>query len=98
MAEEETVDLADQPEEVAAETDVAVPTFNLYRHREWTRTVLAYIIVGTVPFIVVVSLVGLLAHWAPASDIKDLSIALLGAVVGVAGAVIGFYFGERRSG
>jgi hypothetical protein len=31
----------------------------------------------------------------PAGEVKDLAVALLGPTVGVAGAVVGFYFGEK---
>lgn len=61
-----------------------------------TRTKLAYIIIGTVPGLALLVMVGLFFQRISASDLKDVAIPLFTGAIGLAGPVIGFYYGERK--
>jgi len=76
---------------------ISQPTFSPYKKREDTRTILAYLIVGTVPLIVVAGVIAFVFRLVNPGETKDFVVALLGPVGGISGAVIGFYFGERAA-
>jgi uncharacterized iron-regulated membrane protein len=62
---------------------------------ESTRSLLALALVLTIPFVVVVSSIAFLWRLQSVANIRDFAIAILGAVTGISGAVVGFYFGEK---
>ena len=67
--------------------------------RELVRSILAVVIIATVPAIILLAFVSEYTRsqtGATENGIKELAIGLMGPAVGVAGAVVGFYFGERR--
>lgn len=89
------------PTEGTGSADVSRPElapFDPAPQREWTRTILATLVVATVPVTVAAACIGWLFLGIKAAEIKDVAIALVGTVGGLAGAVVGFYFGERRRG
>lgn len=90
-------DLAGAPGE-AAKSDLGEPKtrrWNLPRHREWTRSILAWLIVGSVPGVVAAAWIAFLLQLSTPDNIRDISSYTLAAVTGLGGAVMGFYFGER---
>jgi hypothetical protein len=98
------IDLADQPAEVAQAQALSTPRatrFNPERMREGTRTVLALVILVPIPLSIVLAWIALWQKWSGTTEIENITIALLGTVTGLGGAILGFYFGEelgRRRG
>ena len=78
------------------------PTFDepvhVAKQREFARQWVALLIVGSLTIIVIGSFVLVWLKGAASSidDIIKLIQALIGPVVGIVGAVTGFYFGEMR--
>jgi hypothetical protein len=89
------VDLSLQPLERPNSPQITEPSIEP-PEREQTRSRLAMTVVLTLPLIVVLSFWSLMAHFATAADVKEVATFLLAPLVGIAGAVLGFYFGERR--
>jgi hypothetical protein len=77
-------------------TDLSLPTGRQVPEEGWTRNILAILFASTIPLIIVASYLGLLTERANVQAVKDLSTALLGPVIGIVGAVVGFYFSERQ--
>jgi hypothetical protein len=69
------------------------------RMREDARTRIAYIIVGSLAFIVLATFatIWLHAEIKSADDIVKIVQAVLSPVAGIVGAVMGFYFGARQA-
>lgn len=75
------------------------PSLDTARRIEVSRQVIAYLIVGALLFTVVSSFITLWAKSSPLSsdDIVKVIQAIISPVIGIVGAVTGFYFGEKRS-
>jgi hypothetical protein len=72
-------------------------TEHVARRREWSRTILAGLIVGSLVFIVVGTFVTLWTRQdAKIDDLREMVHILMSPTIGIVGAVMGFYFGERR--
>lgn len=61
--------------------------------REWARAAVAIMIVGAL-LIVILSSFGMMFSGRPVADIKDVVELLIAPVIGIVGAVTGFYFGS----
>ncbi len=70
------------------------------RHAE-TQSHLAIMVVLSVPASVVLAWAAFLAAMfsgRATPDIKDFSIAMIGAIAGLSGAILGYYYGQERTG
>jgi cytochrome bd-type quinol oxidase subunit 2 len=68
------------------------------RKREYARQVLAIIVVSSLAFIVIASFASLwLCGTKNVDDVVKVIEAVISPVVGIVGAVTGFYFGESRT-
>lgn len=81
----------------------AAQAFNLTEHvarrREWSRTILAGFIIGSLVFIVVGAFITLwMNKETTINDLREMVHVLIGPTIGIVGAVLGFYFGEKRVG
>jgi hypothetical protein len=61
--------------------------------REWARGAVAIMIVGALLIVVLLSF-GMIFSNRPTSDIKEIVELLIAPVIGIVGAVTGFYFGS----
>ncbi|MEA2617761.1 MAG: hypothetical protein QOE72_3544 [Chloroflexota bacterium] len=86
----------DLERETVGGTGLSLPTGRQVPEEGWTRNILAILFASTIPLIIVASYLGLLTERANVQAVKDLSTALLGPVIGIVGAVVGFYFSERQ--
>ncbi len=76
---------------------VAAPDFNPRRIQERVRTGVAAAVVGAV---ILESLILLFAYTfgaIPATNLSAVTTAVITPLVGIAGTVLGFYFGSHRS-
>jgi hypothetical protein len=89
-------DLTGEAAEAATVLKPRLEKYDPAKQREWTRTLLAGLVVGTVPIVILVASAAWLLHLATAAEVKDVAVALIGTVAGLAGAVLGFYFGEKK--
>ena len=76
-----------------AETTRGRSVTRVEERREWARAAVALVIVGTLLLIVIGAFV-LMFLGRPAADLKDALQLLIAPVVGIVGAVTGFYFGS----
>jgi hypothetical protein len=67
-----------------------------FERREATRERIAYILLALLGTVVAFAWIGLLARLVNPSDVRDLLCATLTPLVGLAGAVTGFYYAEHR--
>ena len=77
-------------------------TFTVKEHvanrREWSRTILASFIVGSLVFIVIGAFVSLWRNQdTKIEEVREMVHVLISPVIGIVGAVLGFYFGEKNS-
>jgi hypothetical protein len=73
---------------------------NLARRREDARSRISFVIVGSLGAIVACSFVSVWLAWFTGHDVADVEKiiqVLLSPVVGIVGAVTGFYFGEKQA-
>jgi hypothetical protein len=97
MSGEEPLDFSDadvQPIELNLQTT----PYNPDPGRDRTRARLAYLLTSTVLVIVLAALMLLVTGSLKTSDLESVSAALLTPVIGLVGTVLGFYFGQQRSG
>lgn len=91
---------AEQPRSVR-EQNANLEDF-LRRNQEGIRSRLAVVIVLSIPVTIVLAFVVLcivaIVDGVSVDDLKDVIAATLTPLVGLAGAVIGFYFGSQRHG
>jgi hypothetical protein len=88
------------PPENAVPLSGDAQAFNLTEHvarrREWLRALLASLIVGSFAFIVVGTFATLWMHTdSTINDLREMIHILISPTIGIVGAVMGFYFGER---
>ncbi len=76
-----------------AETTRGRTVTRVEERREWARAAVALVIVGALLLIVIGTFV-LMFLGKPTSDLKDALQLLIAPVVGIVGAVTGFYFGS----
>jgi hypothetical protein len=60
------------------------------------RAKIAYMLILIFAGTVLLSFIGLAAHWATAEQLKDFVVPFLSAEIGVIGAVTGFYFATHE--
>lgn len=97
MTAEEPLDYADsdvQPIDLGLRTT----SYNPDPGRDRTRARLAYLLTGAVLAIVLTALLFVATGAMETSDLESVSAALLTPVIGLVGTVLGFYFGQQRSG
>lgn len=75
------------------ETPETGAVFNAAAHRAHTQAMLAQLIIGGVLLLYAFSLVPLMLNWWTAETFKEVALAL-GAPLGLATAVAGFFFGS----
>lgn len=95
---EREVDLTTEEAEGALPEEAPVFELSPLERRERTRERLALILVLVLAGLVIVSVIAaLLAHDDPErlGQLKDILSMILGPIVGLVGAVTGFYFGEQ---
>jgi hypothetical protein len=100
---EEVEDLTTKPGEAAGSPDVTPPHLAyVERTRERMRGVLACLVLACVPMVVLTAAVAfLMGGIEPSSHfdvtaVKDFAVSVLSPVVGLSGAVLGFYFGLKH--
>jgi hypothetical protein len=87
------------PERLPEDWPLAVtPPFNPHRVQERVRTGVAAAIVGAVILENLIIIVAYVAGRISAKDLPAVTTALITPLVGVAGTVLGFYFGSHRGG
>ena len=90
----------DGPVEIIAEREEPFPglaapgTYDPIRALGETRSSLAHLLVVIVAIALLAPWVAFAFHYDPA-QVKDLTVIVSGPIVGLLGAVLGFYFGER---
>jgi hypothetical protein len=72
------------------------PGFNPRRVQEWVRTCLAAAIVGAVIAETLILTIAYVSGGISAKDLPQATASLITPLVGIAGAVLGFYFGSHR--
>jgi hypothetical protein len=96
----EELDLTHYAEERASETSAAFtpPTVRdpIEGRREWVRSALAGALILLLFFVVVITFVGALASADPMSNLRSVLEIVLAPIIGLVGAVTGFYFGEKK--
>lgn len=93
-AAEETLDL----ESESVEPTLFVPPTEPYDpapEREKIRGWIALILICLLVAIVVAAFISLWSQWASLKDLKGVLEVVLGPIIGLVGAVTGFYFGEK---
>jgi len=65
--------------------------------RESLRGVIAYALLGILAFVILGSFVTLWFDWGTGADVDALLTILFAPLIGLVGAVTGFYYGERSS-
>lgn len=68
------------------------------RQRETTRGRIAYGILGVIGVVIVGTFATIAWDWTSQLMLKDLLTAILNPLIGLLGAVIGFYFGSVGTG
>jgi hypothetical protein len=97
--EESALDLTSgqPPERLPEDRPLAVtPQFNPRRVQERVRTGVAAAIVGAVILETLIIIVAYVAGRIAAKDLSAVTTALITPLVGIAGTVLGFYFGSHR--
>jgi amino acid transporter len=74
---------------------------DIERRREDVRQYIALISLGSLALLVIFSFVLMFivlfrTNSVQLSEVKDIIVVIIGPVTGIVGAVVGFYFGERR--
>ncbi len=76
---------------------VATPDFNPRRIQERVRTGVAAAVVGAVILETLILLFAYTFGSIPANNLSAVTTAVITPLVGIAGTVLGFYFGSHRS-
>ena len=80
----------------SSETPLSV---EIARIRESSRSKISFLIVGSLPFIIISSFISLWVLWCFSSpkveDLRSVLELIISPVIGIVGAVTGFYFGEK---
>lgn len=72
---------------------------HIIRRREWSRQIIAISIMASMLILMVFPFATLfIIEEVKFSDLKELLHILIPPVIGIVGAVMGFYFGERNMG
>lgn len=69
--------------------------WNLPKHREWQRTIVSVGLLFALLFIIIASFVTLWIGDGSDTTLKDLLQIVYAPLLGIVGAAIGFYFGQR---
>jgi hypothetical protein len=72
------------------------PGFNPRRVQEWVRTGVAAAIVGAVIAETLILAIAYVSGGISAKDLPQVTASLVTPLVGIAGTVLGFYFGSHR--
>lgn len=91
-APQKELDLTGDPPSSEPKKPATVP-YNIDRHRESTRGLIALILVGLLAAVLLVAMAGLISGHAEMKDLKELLTIILGPLVALVGAATGFYFG-----
>jgi hypothetical protein len=96
MADEE-LDLTGEPvpEQGVTKPDESVV---IQRQRESTRGFIAYGILAVIAGVILGTFATIALNWTTQAMLKDLLTAILNPLIGLLGAVIGFYFGSIGTG
>lgn len=86
------LDLTGDPPSSEPKKPSTVP-YNLDRHRENTRGMIALILVGLLAVVLLLAMGGLIWGNMEMKDLKELLTIILGPLVALVGAATGFYFG-----
>ena len=82
-----------------AEAEVHEPTpgrnFDPDRHREIIRNILAITVAGLLVVVLLMRLVAVTVAGTPWSKLQGVVGAIVPGVIGIAGTILGFYFGTR---
>lgn len=65
--------------------------------RELLRGAIAYALLAMLGFVVVAAFITLWFDWGTGEDLETLLTALFAPIIGLVGAVTGFYYGERSA-
>jgi hypothetical protein len=77
---------------------VAVTPFNPARQHEFVRTWVAFVIIAAVIAETLILTIAYVAGRIPANSLPAATAAIITPMVGIAGTVLGFYFGTHRHG
>lgn len=97
------LDLTAEPEArpAASPRPFQAEPYDPSRDQEGVRANVSYILLGLIIGFVVLAFLGVLAKWLDIDTVTKLAAVLFSPIIGLFGAVMGFYFGEkqgRRSG
>jgi hypothetical protein len=90
------LDLTREPQVPSSLSNISTIPFDRHRFREYSRLGMASALV----FCVIPQIVFLYTSFLynkPTADIKDIGEVLFAPIVGLVGAVVGFYFGAERA-
>jgi hypothetical protein len=75
---------------------VTTRPFDPSRIQEWVRTGVALAVIGAVILETLILTIAFVAGGIAASDLSAATAAIITPMVGIAGTVLGFYFGTHR--
>jgi hypothetical protein len=91
------IDIRDVPPTVAPSDGLAGVGAATEKQREWTRIIIAIVLVVYLGAVVVIALVAVFAEGVALQRAKDIIGLVLGTLTGLVGTIIGFYFGAQTA-
>lgn len=88
------IDLTDDPLPTASIPQMA-DVGKDEKRREWTRRIIASVLVFYLGAIIAAALVAIYAEGVTIERAKDILMIVVGPLVGLVGTVVGFYFGAQ---
>lgn len=96
MSEDVVVDLSEEQPGRLEPVKLLRRPYDQARAHDKTRRNIAYWLLLLLTIVVTVPLIALWRNWLTVTDIDAVSTALITPVIGLVGAVTGFYFGQNK--
>lgn len=91
-----SLDLTGQPN-LAASPALPKPKVQKVKVDDWARILLAFVLVGLLAFVVVLTAVYAVGTPSKEAAIESYLKIVLSPIIGIVGSVVGFYFGARSA-